>query len=113
MSNETPSRTLRQRPWSLHVLIFVGSLFGGSVARADMSACSSAYVKDSLDEQIELYTICLTHGQMSAQHLAGAFINRGVAYLRKGDTDRALEDFNKSIHYDPKFGLAYLNRALI
>jgi tetratricopeptide (TPR) repeat protein len=113
MSNETRRSASRRPLPNLNVLILVISLFGASVARADMSACSSAYVKESPDEQIALYTLCLTKGDMTSKDLAGAFINRGVAYLRKADADRALADFSKSIHYDPKFGLAYLNRALI
>jgi tetratricopeptide (TPR) repeat protein len=78
-----------------------------------MSACGSAYVKDSLDDQIRLYTLCLTQGQVNGEQLAGAFLNRGVAYFRKGEVDRALADFGKSIQYDPYYGHAYLNRALI
>ena len=88
-------------------------LLGTSVARADLSACGSAYVKDSPDEQIHLYTICLTHGGLSRTDLAAALLNRGVAYRQKGDVDAALADFDKSLKYDAKFGLAYFNRAFI
>ena len=82
-------------------------------AHADMSACGSAYAKDSLDDQIRLYTLCLTKGELGADQLAGAFLNRGVAWFRKGDVDRALQDLGKSIQYDPKYGHAYLVRGLI
>jgi tetratricopeptide (TPR) repeat protein len=100
-------------PLAVTVSLVAVSLLGVSVARADSSACSSGYVKKSPDEQIALYTICLTHGQVSRDHIAWAFHNRGVAYWQKGDTVHALADLNSSLEYDPKFGLAYFNRAFI
>jgi tetratricopeptide (TPR) repeat protein len=94
-----------------HFLLILA--FGATAAHADMSACASAFVKESVDERINLYTICLTSGGMTRQNLAGAFNNRGVAYLEKGDVEHAFSDFGNSIKYDPKWGRAYLNRALI
>jgi tetratricopeptide (TPR) repeat protein len=88
-------------------------LFGAASARADLSACGSAYVKSSPDEKIHLYTICLTHGGLSRTDLAAALHNRAVAYREKGDVEAALADFTKSLQYDSKFGLAFYNRALI
>jgi len=78
-----------------------------------MSACSSAYVKSDVDQQIALYTRCITGGDMSKGNLAGAFTNRAVAYLEKGEVDKAFADLNSAIHFYPRMGLAYLNRALI
>jgi tetratricopeptide (TPR) repeat protein len=40
-----------------------------------------------------------------------AFLNRGVAYMRKGDNDRAIADFNEAIRLDPKSVRALNNRA--
>jgi tetratricopeptide (TPR) repeat protein len=42
---------------------------------------------------------------------AGAYINRGNAYVDKGKHDRALADFNKAIELDPNNALAYLGRG--
>jgi len=89
------------------------SAFASTNAAADTSACSSGYVKDSLDEQIDLYTICLKNGGLSRGEIGWAFGSRGIAYLQKGDIDHALSDFTKSIQYDPKFGLSYFNRASV
>ena len=35
--------------------------------------------------------------------------NRGVAYLNKGEVDKAIEDFNKAIECDPEDANAYNN----
>ena len=41
------------------------------------------------------------------------YINRGDAYLSKGDHDRALTDFNHAIKLQPNRVLAYFNRASV
>ena len=43
--------------------------------------------------------------------LALAYDNRGNAYARKGDLDRALADYDEAIRLDPKLALAYYNRG--
>jgi tetratricopeptide (TPR) repeat protein len=40
-----------------------------------------------------------------------AFVNRGVAYMRKGDDDRAIADFNEAIRLDPKSVRAFNDRG--
>jgi tetratricopeptide (TPR) repeat protein len=93
--------------------ILLLSLLGASGAKADRSACSSGYVKDSLDDQIRLYTLCLTGGSLSRGEISWAFGSRGGAYLQKGEFDRALSDFTRAIEFDPKYALAYYNRAIV
>ena len=43
---------------------------------------------------------------------AGARNNRGGAYSKKGDFDRAIEDFNKAIGLNPDDVKAYDNRGM-
>ncbi|MBI5237593.1 MAG: tetratricopeptide repeat protein [Deltaproteobacteria bacterium] len=43
---------------------------------------------------------------------ADAYINRGNAYYKKGQHDRAIEDFNKAIALNPKLAEVYSNRGL-
>jgi tetratricopeptide (TPR) repeat protein len=41
------------------------------------------------------------------------YVNRGFAYLSKGDYDRAIADFNQAIQIQPDSTLAYFNRAAV
>jgi tetratricopeptide (TPR) repeat protein len=43
--------------------------------------------------------------------LAPAYNNRGEAYRAKGDTDRAIADYNQAMTLDPKYLNAYFNRG--
>jgi tetratricopeptide (TPR) repeat protein len=42
-----------------------------------------------------------------------AYNNRGWAYIKKWQYDRALSDFNKSTEIDPEFVEAYYHRAVV
>ena len=43
---------------------------------------------------------------------AVAYNNRGLAYSKKGDTDRAIADYTQAVQLDPKYAHAYQNRGL-
>lgn len=92
---------------------FIALLFGASPAFADFSACDSAYRTSDANDKIDLYTTCITKGQLPAQDRAGAYNNRGIAYQSIGKIDEALADFTAAIELDPTWGLSYLNRAAI
>lgn len=92
--------------------LIAAGLLAAAPASAQMAACSSAARKDSLDDQLRLYTICL-EGGLGKKNRAGAYNNRGVVHMRMGQMDEALSDFSRSITNDPKWGMAYLNRARI
>jgi tetratricopeptide (TPR) repeat protein len=49
---------------------------------------------------------------IQSERRAWAFNNRGVAYLGKGNRDRAIADFNQAIQLEPKYVLAYTNRGI-
>jgi tetratricopeptide (TPR) repeat protein len=80
-------------------------------ARADFSACSSAYAASDPHKQIELYTICLKHGGLTGTDVAGAFNNRGIAHEHLGEIDLALQDFISATQYDPNWPAFRANRA--
>jgi tetratricopeptide (TPR) repeat protein len=52
-------------------------------------------------------------GQDSANRLATAFNNRGVAHKFKGEYDLALEDYDQAILLKPSFANAYNNRGVL
>jgi tetratricopeptide (TPR) repeat protein len=90
------------------------AVFGAaSPAQADFSACESAYTSNDPHQQIDLYTICLTKSGMAGADRAGGFNNRGLAYERVGEEDKAFNDFTWSIESDPNWGTAYLNRGYL
>ena len=101
----------------LKALILVGGMAllalgcTATPSRADFSACASAYEAKDLHQQIDLYTTCLKHGGLPGDALAGAFNNRGIAYQRLGETDKALQDFIWATQYDPNWPQFRVNRA--
>ena len=44
---------------------------------------------------------------------ASAYNNRGSGYIKKGQLDRAIADYDKAIALDPNYAAAYNNRGLI
>jgi tetratricopeptide (TPR) repeat protein len=50
-------------------------------------------------------------GDMAEGTVGEAFEKRGLAYFRKGDYDRAIEDFDQALRLKPKYGGAFLARA--
>ena len=43
----------------------------------------------------------------------GAFVNRGIAYRRAGDIERAIKDYDEAIRLDSHYAQAYNNRGII
>ena len=60
-----------------------------------------------IDKAIEAYSHVI---QRSPNNVA-TYINRGIAYHRKGEFSRAIDDLNKAIELNPGFALAYNNRG--
>jgi lipoprotein NlpI len=64
------------------------------------------------DEEIAACTHNITSGKSSGQELAVSYYNRGLAYNAKGDSDRAIADYNEAIRLDPKDAAAYNSRSI-
>src|SRR5476649_1138569 len=95
-------------------IIIIATLFLAGVCSAAADNRTICDHSDSPpDSAIKACTIMITNeGQdFSAGLLALTYSNRGVAFQRKGDFDRAMSDFEQAIRLDQKFAAAYSNRG--
>ena len=100
------------RTFAIAGALTLALLASGSLpARADFSACASAYEAKDLHQQIDLYTSCLKHGGLQSTDIAGAFNNRGIAHEQLGERDAALQDYISATGYDPNWPDFRMNRA--
>jgi tetratricopeptide (TPR) repeat protein len=61
---------------------------------------------------IKFYTQAIDTGSLSDANLAVVLASRGVAYDIKGDTDRAIDDFDTAIRLYPDYGKTYIYRGV-
>lgn len=47
---------------------------------------------------------------ISKSNLARMYYNRGNAYMKKGQSDQAIADYDKAIEFNPKYEKAYAKR---
>ena len=52
-------------------------------------------------------------GSLQAQRYPEDYVKSGIMAARLGDTDKALEHFNRAVVLDPKLPEAYYNRGLL
>ena len=50
--------------------------------------------------------------RLNKKNRANAYTNRGTAYAKKGEVDRAIADYTKTIALNPKHAIAYYNRGV-
>ena len=68
---------------------------------------AQALKEDDVETQVVLYTNAIVYDE----NFVEAYNNRGTAYLGKGETDLAIEDYGKAIGIKPDFADAYYNRG--
>ena len=63
--------------------------------------------------ELELYQDAIGFFNVAIENdpVAGAYSDRGYAWSLQGESDKAIEDFNKALHIDPKCVLALINRG--
>src|SRR6266852_724179 len=105
-----PGRVLAARGTWLFGWLLVGVTT--ATAQSPLGACFSTDASTSLDLRIDTCTNLIQSKGLSQDRLAIAFQNRGSAYVAKGDTDRAIQDFNQAIKLDPKYANAFNSRGI-
>jgi tetratricopeptide (TPR) repeat protein len=78
----------------------------------DVAICNGDVAGASLDQKIASCTAVVESGRYSGANLGYVYVNRANAYDDKGDHDRALSDYNRSIELNPNNASAFFNRAL-
>lgn len=77
-----------------------------------IATCNDEKNTYTLDQRIASCTTVIESGTYTGTNLAITYMNRGNAYDDKGDHDRALSDYNRSVELNPKNARTYFNRAL-
>ena len=101
--------TLRRVP----LVALAAMLALAGVARAQNLEQQREWCEDvsDPDHAIDGCTAVIQSGTGSLEVQAVAFNNRGYAYSRKGQYDRAIADFDQAIRLDPEIVLAFINRG--
>src|SRR5208282_5822806 len=74
-------------------------------------SASAALDRGDWDEAIGLYGQAIGAGDLSKENLAIVHYDRGIAYSRKGEVDKAITDYNAAIQLLPEYVEAYHGRA--
>lgn len=112
-------RIVRQRGSSLVRLFFILLLLTAAPALAqsadDAAECLNLGKKEAdagSDRRLEVCTRAIESGALTQGKLAAALGARGATYLRKGDLDRAIADYDAALRLSPDDADALLNRAM-
>jgi tetratricopeptide (TPR) repeat protein len=65
----------------------------------------------TVDKQIEGCTLAIQSSGEAPERLVQALMARAIAFMTKGDYDRAIQDYDQALSLDPKNGLAFNNRG--
>jgi len=104
----------------MKVARFVFALFVAAgisyLAHADaldlLKAGLAARRSGDLDAAIKFYSQAIATGSLSSANLAIVLGSRGIAFDMKGETDKAIEDFNEAIRLNADYDSAYIYRGL-
>ena len=73
-----------------------------------------AFNNGNFDLAIEKYTEAIRMAiELGDNNYAVGYVNRGNAYIQKGEYDKSIDEYNIAIRLDPYYFLAYFNRGLV
>jgi lipoprotein NlpI len=104
------SSSFRPRPVTANIaVLFVATtvLLAGPAAADDWDRCYLG----SGDVAFAACSRAIESGNYEGQDIAILYNNRGIEYWRKGDIDRAIEDYNHAIKSNPQYAKALNNRG--
>ncbi len=62
---------------------------------------------------LSIFTGCVSFTKKTSEMGADAYYNRGIAYHKKGQYNRAIQDYDKAIEINPQYADAYNNRGVV
>ena len=77
-------------------------------ASPDVDGCNN---QTNLDLKITYCNRVIQSGNYIGADAAWAFLERGVAYGKKGQYDGAMADFQEALRLKPDYALAFMNRG--
>ncbi len=92
----------------LGVLLLASAVEVPASGMSDEETCAGT---GTADERTAACTRAITSGQLSTVAVAATYYNRGIAWKQKGDSDKAIADYNEAIRHNPQYALAYNNRG--
>jgi tetratricopeptide (TPR) repeat protein len=98
---------------ALALTLAPASMFAPTFAQVltpDHHACVNAQGKVEPADQEKACSAVIQRGGDN-ENLAIAYSNRGNSFLRRGQNERAIQDYEKAIGLDPRFADAYRNRG--
>jgi tetratricopeptide (TPR) repeat protein len=96
--------------WALLFVMTHITGFGGAATAQPLDQQQQCPAPDP-DLSISGCTAMIQSGHETQQKLAIDFYNRGFAYLLKDQYDRAIEDFDQAIRFNPNYALALNSRG--
>jgi Flp pilus assembly protein TadD len=91
------------------VLLFACGLPACGQSSDDVDRC---FKTSDPDQRLPYCTAAIESGKLSTAVLARTLTYRGIAYARKGNYDRAIQDFDQAIRLEPSYAFAYLGRGM-
>src|ERR1700687_140125 len=105
----------RLRSTTLHGLVAAVALAAAGLGLVSAAMAQSsqerAWCFDDKSTADQTITGCSALIQSARKVLAVEFYNRGIAWRRKGDNDRAIADYTEAIRLDPDYVGAFKNRG--
>jgi len=86
------------------------TVLGNGIAR---SCYEAAEFGGDIHDGIAECTLALDESAMPTGDRAATFINRGILKSRNGDSDGALDDYNRGLAIGPNLGEGYVDRGAV